>query len=103
MGQQRQGDVAVPARPAAHLVVVQADLGLGLLEALLDCPPGPGHPDQAEQGGFELAPSMAPQSACAMGTVLVSIVVSILLTGRRPKGTGEARGHLASPVPWPGP
>ena len=36
MGQQGQGDVPVPARPAAHLVVVQADLGLGLLEGLLD-------------------------------------------------------------------
>jgi hypothetical protein len=34
--QQRQGDVAVPARPPADLVVVQADLTLGLLKALLD-------------------------------------------------------------------
>jgi len=32
--------------------VVQADLALGLLEALLSRPPRPGHPDQAEQGGF---------------------------------------------------
>src|SRR5215213_6893104 len=51
MGQQGQGDVPVPARPAANLVVVQADLVLGLLEAVLDRPAGPGHPDQADQGG----------------------------------------------------
>jgi hypothetical protein len=36
MRQQRQGDVPVPARPAAHLVVVQTDLGLGLLKTVLD-------------------------------------------------------------------
>ena len=49
--QQRQGDVAIPARPAADLVVVQADLTLGLLEALLHRPPGPGHPHQPDQRG----------------------------------------------------
>jgi len=38
MGQQGQGDVAVPAWPLADLVVVQADLALGLLEAFLDLP-----------------------------------------------------------------
>jgi hypothetical protein len=36
VGQQGQGDVAVPAWPAADLVVVQTDLVLGLLEAVLD-------------------------------------------------------------------
>ena len=36
MGQQGQGDVPVPVRPAADLVVIQADLGLGLLQAVLD-------------------------------------------------------------------
>jgi hypothetical protein len=49
VGQQGQGDVPVPARPATDLVVVQADLILGLLEAVLDRPPGPGHPNQADQ------------------------------------------------------
>ena len=38
MGQQGQGDVAVPAWPLADLVVVQADLALGLFEAFLDLP-----------------------------------------------------------------
>jgi hypothetical protein len=32
--------------------VVQADLILGLLKALLHHPAGPGYPDQAEQGSF---------------------------------------------------
>ena len=36
--QHRQGDVPVPAMPAAHLVAVQPDLLLGRLEALLDRP-----------------------------------------------------------------
>ena len=38
VGQQGQGDVAVPAWPLADLVVVQADLALGLFEAFLDLP-----------------------------------------------------------------
>jgi hypothetical protein len=49
--QQGQGDVPVPAGPAADLVVVQADLGLGDLEAFLDRPPCPGHPNQPDQRG----------------------------------------------------
>ena len=36
--QHRQGDVPVPAMPAAHLVAVQPDLLLGRFEALLDRP-----------------------------------------------------------------
>ena len=36
--QHRQGDVPVPAVPAADLVAVQPDLLLGRLEALLDRP-----------------------------------------------------------------
>jgi hypothetical protein len=51
MGQQRQGDVAIPAWPLADLLVVQADLALDLLEAFLNRPPGSGHPDQPDQGG----------------------------------------------------
>src|SRR5581483_7439327 len=42
VGEQRQRDVPVPARPAAHLVVVQADLPLGRLDTLLHRPAGPG-------------------------------------------------------------
>jgi hypothetical protein len=34
--QQRQGDMPIPAWPAADLIVVQADLAFGALEALLD-------------------------------------------------------------------
>ena len=44
--EHREGDVPVPGVVAADLVVVQAGLVLGGLEALLDRPPGPGHGDQ---------------------------------------------------------
>jgi hypothetical protein len=43
--------VPVPGVVAADLVVIQADLVLGRLEAFLDRPPGAGHPDQLGQGG----------------------------------------------------
>jgi hypothetical protein len=36
MGNHGQGGPAVPGAPATDLVLVQADLGLGLLEALLN-------------------------------------------------------------------
>src|SRR5215208_672940 len=48
--QQRQGDMPIPAWPAADLIVVQADLAFGALEALLDRPADPGHADQPDQG-----------------------------------------------------
>jgi hypothetical protein len=41
----------IPGVKAADLVVVQADLVLGGLEALLDRPADPCHPDQLSQGG----------------------------------------------------
>src|SRR3954454_15443818 len=37
-----QGDVAVPAGPAANLVVIQTELALAGLEQLLDAPAGSG-------------------------------------------------------------
>src|ERR1051326_2546579 len=40
-GHQRQGHVVVPADPAAHLVVRQADFALAVLEQLLDVVPRP--------------------------------------------------------------
>src|SRR3954452_24073897 len=46
VGEQRQRDVPVPARPAAHLVVAQPHLPLSRLDALLDRPPQPGRPHQ---------------------------------------------------------
>ena len=49
--QHRQGDVPVPAMPAAHLVAVQPDLLLGRLEALLDRPAPTGDPGQRLQAG----------------------------------------------------
>jgi hypothetical protein len=36
--EQAEGDVPVPGLPPAHFVLVQADLALGLREALLDLP-----------------------------------------------------------------
>ena len=44
-------DVTVPAVPPAHFVLVQTHLAFGLLEALLDGPPGSGHPHQFLQSG----------------------------------------------------
>src|SRR5919108_4934118 len=38
VGQQRQGDMAMPAIPAADLILVQSRLAFALLEALLDRP-----------------------------------------------------------------
>lgn len=46
---ERQRDVPMPRRPAAHLVVVQAHFTLPTLEALLDRPPGARRPDDALQ------------------------------------------------------
>lgn len=40
--EHREGDVAVPARPGAYLVVIQADLAFGGLERLFDAPADPG-------------------------------------------------------------
>src|SRR6266404_991576 len=42
--QQRQRHVVMPAHPTAHLVVVQPDLALALLEHLLDPVAGRMHP-----------------------------------------------------------
>lgn len=39
MRQQGQGDVAMPALPGAHLVVIQPHLPFGRFDALLDGPP----------------------------------------------------------------
>src|SRR5260370_29833977 len=49
--EQRQRHMAIPARPAAHLVVVQPDLAFGLLEGHLDRPAPPRHPHQVLQRG----------------------------------------------------
>ena len=49
MGQQRQGDVPVPADPPAYLILVQPHLLLGLLEGVFDDPPGARHAHQFRQ------------------------------------------------------
>ena len=46
VGEHGEGDVAVPGMPEADLVVVEADLVLGRLEALLD---GPANADDGDQ------------------------------------------------------
>src|SRR6266480_2655137 len=51
VGQHREGDVAVPGAVAADLVVIEPGLVLGLCEAVLDRPPGPGHRGQFRQRG----------------------------------------------------
>ena len=51
MGEQGEGDVPVPGVVAADLVLVEPDLVLRGLEALLDRPPGAGDPDQVVVGG----------------------------------------------------
>jgi hypothetical protein len=48
-GEHHQRDVAVPAVPAARLIVVQSQLGLGGLERVLDRPAAALDPDQHRQ------------------------------------------------------
>src|SRR3954447_24232083 len=55
-GQHHQRDVPVPAVPAAGLVVVEPELGLGALEALLDRPALPLDLDQQRYFGPGRAP-----------------------------------------------
>ena len=43
VGQHGQGDVAIPALPVAHFVMVQPALAFGSLEGLLDLPALSGH------------------------------------------------------------
>jgi hypothetical protein len=50
VGEHRQGDVGIPGAPGPDLVVIQPGFVLGLLETLLDAPPGPGDPGQVQQG-----------------------------------------------------
>src|SRR5918992_1153922 len=49
--QERHGGVVVPAAPAAHLVVVQPQLLLALLDRLLHRPAQPEQPDQRLRRG----------------------------------------------------
>ena len=51
VGQHGERDVAVPAGPGADLVLVQADLALGRLEAGLDRPARAGDLDEIGQRG----------------------------------------------------
>lgn len=53
-GQSEHGerDVPVPRGPVPDLVVVESDLALGGLKALLHAPPDPGDTDQFGQGHF---------------------------------------------------
>ena len=49
LDQHRQGDVPVLAAPAAHLILVQSHLTLGLLEGIFDHLPGARYPHQLLQ------------------------------------------------------
>ena len=51
MCQHRQGDVAMPAGPRAHLVLVQPNLALGCFKTRFDGPARACHPDQIGQAG----------------------------------------------------
>ena len=51
MRQHGEGDVAVPAGPGAHLVVVEPDFALGRLEAALDGPARAGDAHQLGERG----------------------------------------------------
>ena len=51
VGQHGERDVAVPAGPGADLVLVEADLALGGLEAGLDRPARAGHLHQVGERG----------------------------------------------------
>src|SRR5215208_1755889 len=73
-GQHDERDVPVPAVPGAGLVVVEAELVLGGLEAVLDCPampfdldqgldPGPGRAPGREEGKLAVGDGAADQEA----------------------------------------
>src|SRR4051794_7698538 len=54
VGEHREGGVAMPGVPGPDLVLVEADLALAGLEALLDAPAGSGDADEgveADPGG----------------------------------------------------
>ena len=51
-GEHHQRDVAVPAVPAARLVVIEAELILGGLEAVLDRPAAAFDPYQHLERGY---------------------------------------------------
>ena len=50
IGQQRQGDLAIPGLPPPNFIVAQADLLLGCFEAGLDQPAQTGGADDLRQG-----------------------------------------------------
>ena len=52
VGQHGQGDVAIPALPVAHLVMIEPALALGGLEGLLDLPALASHAHQRSQVRF---------------------------------------------------
>jgi hypothetical protein len=54
MGEHGEGDVSVPGVPEADLIVVEADLVLAGLEALLDGPADTDDGDQVVDGGAGL-------------------------------------------------
>jgi hypothetical protein len=53
--EQGQGDVAIPGGVATHLVLVQPDLSLGLLEAFLNRPASPDDPHYLGHRGVHRA------------------------------------------------
>lgn len=53
MGEERQGDVAIPSVIAADLVLIQPDFAFGLLEAGFDSPAATGDLDQFFEGGTD--------------------------------------------------
>ena len=52
IGPHREGHMAVPACPAAHLIMVQAHLACGGFKAALHGPSGARHPPDSRQGGL---------------------------------------------------
>src|ERR1700759_5254261 len=50
--QQGQGDVAIPALPAADLIIAKPDLLLARFKALFDCPAPPGDEGQRCEWGL---------------------------------------------------
>src|SRR5260221_13644270 len=56
MGEQGQSAVAIPARPRADFIVVQAHLARGLLQARLNRPPPTCYPYQLRERGLWRSP-----------------------------------------------
>jgi hypothetical protein len=83
-GAHGQRDVAIPGDMLTGLIVVQAGLVLGCLEAFLDRPPGPGHPGEAGEADRPWRPAQVIGQLAAGQRPADQQVLAIIGVGERP-------------------